>query len=163
MEALGDILSLELKLFGVRVLTIQPGVFTSAIWAKADPSLASDAPSSDVPTIATSTIYTDPETQGYNVVRFLLENARKSGQIGDPEKYAHRVYELVTKTGLAQDVVAQPGANGRWDGPWEFTRVPLGSDCLALAKKRCEVIGRNLEAFESIAPSTDVDKDRLDV
>ncbi|KAF7796675.1 hypothetical protein EIP86_007858 [Pleurotus ostreatoroseus] len=109
LEALGDILSLELKLFGVRVLTIQPGVFTSAIWAKADPSLASDAPSSDVPTIAKSTIYTDPETQGYNVARFLLENARKSGQIGDPEKYAHRVYELVTKTGLAQDVVAPSG------------------------------------------------------
>lgn len=155
LDSLSDILSSELKLFGVRILDIKPGNFPSAIWAKAATSNPVDGEglSGQI-----STAYTDFETQGYDTARRLLELAHQSGQFGDPKKYAQRVYEMVTGTGLAETVVARPAKEGGWDGPWELNRVPLGSDSYELLKKRWEIDGENLRAFESISRSTDAEE-----
>lgn len=154
LDSLSDILSSELKLFGVRVLVIKPGNFPSAIWAKATVSNLVDG---EGPSEQMQTVYTDPETQGYDSSRHLQKLAHQSGQFGDPEKYAQRVYEVVSGTGLAEKVVARPATEGNWNGPWELNRVPLGSDSYELLKKRWEIDGENLRVFESISRSTDAE------
>lgn len=162
IDSLSDTLSSELKLFGVRVLNLRPGAFPSAIWSKAgggDPF--SDGSSDNGPSKPLSTIYTDPDTQGYDRIRLILKNARETGRIGDPEKYAQRVYELVTGTGLFKELVARSTGDGAWDGPWEFNRVPLGTDSFSMMKKQWRLLEENTCAFETIAHSTDFDEERL--
>lgn len=163
LNILSDMLSLELKLFGVRILNIQPGVFPSAIWGKmatgnfAGNDSTDGGPVENSPTRQSTTVYTDPTTQGYDTARLLLKNARESGQIGDPRKYAQRVHEMVIGTGLAEEVAARPKGDRKWNGPWELNRVPLGTDSFTWMKSQLTVLEDNLRAFEAIARSTDVE------
>ncbi|KAJ3556274.1 hypothetical protein NM688_g2121 [Phlebia brevispora] len=163
VNLLTDTLSSELKLFGVRVLAIQPGYFSSALFGK----LPNYRPPNDDPSpsdnsgTTLSHIYTDPDTQGYDTARLTGKIHYDSRQIGDPEKYAQRVYEVVSGTGLARDAVARPTAGGKWEGPWELNRVPIGPDSYAQFKRLHDLLGHTLRAYEAIASSTDVEEERL--
>ncbi|THH00994.1 hypothetical protein EW026_g1628 [Hermanssonia centrifuga] len=94
----------ELKLFGVRVLCIMPGYFSTAFFAD------HRRDNSTEPAIDTSSrqsqIYTDPVTQGYDTINALPRGAAERGLIGDPEKFGQRIYEVVTETGMAEGLIA---------------------------------------------------------
>lgn len=157
LDIFSDVLSLELKLFGVRVITVPLGYFASSFLTKA--STHDSTPEGE--TGGLSQVYTDPVTQGYDIVRRTLKAQLERKQIGDPEKYAQRVYEMVTGTGLAKGLAAQSSGGGTWEGPWEFNHMPLGADCYSRLKERLDLLGENLRAFESLTTSTNIEEDRL--
>lgn len=158
LDVFTETLHQELKLFGVRVLSIMPGFFATSFLVnyagrvettpKKDPS-------------ASSLIYTDLETQGYGIATLLPQIQAADHQVGDPEKFAQRVFDVVTGTGLAKGLVARPTPDGKWEGPWEFNRVPLGSDCGIGLRERLDTLSRNVDAFEAVWKSTDFDEDQL--
>ncbi|PSS10457.1 hypothetical protein PHLCEN_2v3370 [Hermanssonia centrifuga] len=149
----------ELKLFGVRVLSIMPGYFSTAFFANHRRDNSSE------PAIDTSSrqskIYTDPVTQGYDTTNALPRGAAERGLIGDPEKFGQRIYEVVTGTGMAEGLVARPGVDGKWEGEWQWNIVPLGTDCVNLLKSRLEHINENVATFEAISKSTEVEQEQL--
>ncbi|VUC36320.1 unnamed protein product [Clonostachys rosea] len=63
-------------------------------------------------------------------------------QPGNPQLGIERIYELVTGTGLAA-------------GLGDQLRMPMGSDCHGMLKKKVAMLTETLEKFEKIAASTD--------
>ncbi|KAJ3556269.1 hypothetical protein NM688_g2120 [Phlebia brevispora] len=162
LNAFSDTLSVELKLFGVRVLNVLPGYFSSQLFFRHHDHTS--APSTVVTSGGStqlSDVYTDPQAHGYDMVHRYPQMRLEQGQIGDPDKYAQRVYEVVTGDGFARELVARPTSDGKWEGPWEFSRVPIGEDCYTLLKQGLDAWGENLRAFEAIATSTNVEQERL--
>ncbi|KAF7794726.1 hypothetical protein EIP86_005864 [Pleurotus ostreatoroseus] len=164
LEAFMDSLHHELKNFGVRVLLLVPGYFSSSFFHNLP-----NVPQASSPVAAPSDqhdqgskIYTDPLTQGFGSDTAITKMHIEQGQIGDPAKYAARVYEVVTGTGLVQQagVIART-VNGSWEGPWEMNRVPLGRDCGERLAERLRLLQENVELYKPITESTDVEKERL--
>ncbi|KAI0308480.1 hypothetical protein OF83DRAFT_1180768 [Amylostereum chailletii] len=77
------------------------------------------------------------------------------GQVGDVVKAAARMFEVVSGTGLAKGLVEAQGGKREW------TRVPLGPDCGARMKAKLKIIAENVDAFEPVWSSTDIEKERL--
>jgi hypothetical protein len=67
-------------------------------------------------------------------------------RLGDPAKAAQRIVEVVTGTGMAESEEVQG-----------CLRVPLGSDCMKVAREKWTAFGKNLDAMEEIAASTAFD------
>ncbi|CAG9993111.1 unnamed protein product [Clonostachys byssicola] len=63
-------------------------------------------------------------------------------QPGNPQLGVERIYELVTGTGMAAGLQDQ-------------LRMPMGSDCYGMLKKKVAMLSETLEKFEKIAASTD--------
>lgn len=160
LDAFTDALHQELKLFGVRVLSVMPGYFSTSFFVNHPNYTDPTEPTKEDPS-RVSSVYTDPVTQGYDTINRIPQSHVQKRQIGDPVKYAQRVYEVVTGTGLAKDLVARPTADGNWEGPWEFNRVPVGLNCGTGLRERVDVLRRNVDAFEPIWTSTDVEQERL--
>ncbi|KAF7796677.1 hypothetical protein EIP86_007860 [Pleurotus ostreatoroseus] len=156
LNLLSDVLHTELKLFGVRVLTLSLGYFASNFMSR----VANYNSVSDGQPLALSKIYTDPWTHGYDLARQQHKIHVDMNRVGDPEKYAVRVYELVTGTGLAKGLTAQY-TEGKWEGPWEFNQVLFGTDTFEALKGRLTLVEENRVAFEKVTVSTDVEKERL--
>jgi NAD(P)-dependent dehydrogenase (short-subunit alcohol dehydrogenase family) len=146
LDSFTDALAKELAPFGVRVHLVLPGYFPTNIFVS-HPHYKVGTTPSEIP-IATglSEIYTE-ESQGYNLMNTLPRGAEARGWIGDMEKFAMRVYEIVTDTGLAKDL----NINAR---PW--LRVPMGSDCGFVVQQKLNGILGNVKAIEPLWRSTDV-------
>jgi hypothetical protein len=67
-------------------------------------------------------------------------------RLGDPAKAAQRILEMVTGTGMAQSEEVKG-----------CLRVPLGSDCMKIARGKWVAFGKNLDSMEEIAASTAFD------
>lgn len=67
-------------------------------------------------------------------------------KLGDPAKAAQRILEVVTGTGMAKSEEVRG-----------CLRVPLGSDCMKIAREKWMAFGKNLDAIEEIASSTAFD------
>lgn len=148
LDAFTDALHFELKLFGVRVLSIVPGYFASNFMGR----ILSHALLEDVPAEHDSLlkIYTDPETQGYDTANIFSRMHVDQGQIGDPEKWAACVWEVVVGEGAVAECgllacVKGHDADGKpvWDGHWEMNQVPLGRDCGVLVEGRLSHLQEN--------------------
>lgn len=138
-----DSLNGEMEAFGVQALSLLPGYF----------------PSQFVPTLLEkkrpeSTIYTDP-SQGYGSSTHVHEVCWDAGQVGDVDKLAARVYEVVARTGMAKDLRVKQ------EGRYDWTLVPLGSDCEYLVKEKLEAMLANVNATEPIWRSTNMDQEKL--
>ena len=157
LDLLSDVLSLELKLFGVRVITIPLGYFASSFLS----NVAARDSTAEGNSSGLSQVYTDPMTQGYDLVRHTHQIHVERKQVGDSEKYARRVYEIVTGTGLAEGLTAHSTGDGKWEGPWEFNHAPFGTDTYVRLKERWALLEENLHAFEAVTTSTDADEERL--
>ncbi len=66
-------------------------------------------------------------------------------QLGDPDKGAERIFEVVTGAGMAK-------------GKKEYLRLPLGTDCLQSARAKIDQLKETFDEFEEIASSTNVDE-----
>ncbi len=64
-------------------------------------------------------------------------------RLGDPAKAAQRILEVVTGTGM-----------GDTERVKDCLRVPLGSDCMRVARDKWRSFGTNLDVMEVIATST---------
>lgn len=63
-------------------------------------------------------------------------------QPGNPQLGVERIYELVTGTGMAAGLQDQ-------------LRMPMGSDCYGMLKKKVAMLSETIEKFEKITASTD--------
>lgn len=166
LDAFTDALHFELKLFGVRVLSIVPGYFASNFMGRiSSHTLSKDAAAE---TDSLSKVYTDPETQGYDTANIFSKMHVEQGQIGDPAKWAARVWEVVVGEGAAAEGGLLARVKGHdtdgkpiWEGPWEMNRVPLGRDCGVLVEGRLSLLQENWKVWRTVAQSTDMDAEKL--
>ncbi|GBE84246.1 hypothetical protein BKA93DRAFT_829141 [Sparassis latifolia] len=141
-DAFSESLSYEVEPYNVRVLVIMPGYFSTRFFG-ASPSVGK-----------LSTVYTAPE-QGYNSLEVTPKKHVESKQIGDPEKLAQRVYEVVHETGMAKGLMESQGGKRGW------MRVLLGPDGGERIFAKLDAVKENVEVFEKIWRSTDVEPERL--
>lgn len=146
LDAYTDTLAKEVALFGVKVFILMPGYFPTKIF-RTHPAYVEDGKAAPkTPTTA----YTDRETQGYDSMNWLPRQSEAMGLIGDPEKLAARVYEIVTGVGMAAQVMERYAQTG-------WIRVLCGTDCGQIVLKKTEDTVANIKAYESIWKSTDID------
>ncbi|KAI0309328.1 NAD-P-binding protein, partial [Amylostereum chailletii] len=145
LDAFTEALSVELAPYHVRALIVAPGHFPTNFVAATRATVREERESG---------AYTD-RVQGYGAVDLALQMHLDQGQVGDVVKAAARMFEVVSGTGLAKDLVEAQG------GKCEWTRVPLGPDCGTRMKAKLMLIAENVDAFEPIWSSTDVEKERL--
>ncbi|GBE84245.1 Uncharacterized oxidoreductase [Sparassis crispa] len=142
LDAFSESLSYEVEPYNIRVLVIMPGHFSTKFFG------------ASLPLGKTSTIYTDLK-QGYNTLAELPKAHVAGKQIGDVAKLAQRVYEVVYGTGLAKGLVESQGGKRSW------MRVPLGPDAGEYTLEKLAAVKENVEVFEKIWRSTDVEPERL--
>ncbi|KAI0940060.1 hypothetical protein AcW1_004882 [Taiwanofungus camphoratus] len=143
LDAATESLSMELAPFGVRVNLIVPGYFATGFIAKA----------------TTNALPREKITGAYSAFDDItLKSALQHfemGQVGDKDKLAARIYEVVTGTGLAKGLVESQGGKRQW------VRIFLGPDCAALTRRKVDLLKENLDVQEAIWSSTDVEAERL--
>lgn len=101
-----------------------------------------------------SEVYTDPETQGYDTWRKSKVRLVKNGTIGDTEKLALRIYEIVACVGLAGDVFSDVN-HPEW--VWVPLGVNSGTEGMRVMADKLE----NVRAYEPIWRSVNVDPERV--
>lgn len=178
LNAFSEALQKEVALYGVKVYTILPGYFPTNIFRTHphwDDSGASDktgangqgegvqdAGEGNAPAIGSGngklnprieTAYTDPVTQGYDSVNGIVRHQVAQGKIGDPVKFAARLFEIVTDTGLAKGI--GEGERRNWH------RIPFGSDCGEIILRELELVTDNIRETQPLWMSTDVEPERL--
>lgn len=151
LDAFTDALHRELLLFGVRVFSILPGYFPTNVW-RANPFWTDN--SKDERQNA-SRVYTDLETQGFDTMNMIPRLSTAGGQIGDSAYLAKRVWEVVSGTGLAAEVMG-PEYHPRW------FRIPLGSDSGSLLTAKAKYMTDNIAAYKKLWQSTDVEPERVE-
>ena len=145
LDAFSDTLAKEVAPFGVRVFILMLGYFPTHIFRK-HPSYAEEG---QAPAKPPTTVYTDRATQGYDSMNWLPRQSEATGLVGDPEKFAQRVYEIVAGIGLPAQVMGQHAQAG-------WIRVLCGTDCGQLVTAKTEDTLANMKAYEPIARSTDI-------
>lgn len=144
LDLFSECLSMEVAKFNIRVLIIMPGYFSTNFFSSATSTYKH----------VESTVYTEP-SQGFGTLEALPQAHVAAGQIGDVEKLAARVFEVVHGIGVAKGIVEGQGGRREW------IRVPLGPDCGEGMLQKIRVLKENAEAFEPIWRSTDVEPERL--
>ena len=140
MNAFTDSLHTEIKMFGVQVLSILPGYFPTPFMFTAGRR----------PTYKASMVYTDP-SQGFGGPELVHDYYRESGVLGDVGKFAERIFEIVTKTGMAKDLVMKKGQTYDW------TMVPLGEDTELKVKEKLVTMLDNVQGTEALWRSVNMD------
>ena len=149
LDLFTETLAIELKLFGVHVSLVTPGIFQTKIFS-GHPSYAQEG---EKPHSALSTVYTDPVTQGYNSIHNIVHQAEAHGLFVDVETLAVRIYEVGAGVGLVQKLVEEQSKP-------DWIRIPLGSHCGEEVLRRYKDKVENLEAYEAIWRSADLKPQR---
>ncbi|KAI1609472.1 putative short chain oxidoreductase/dehydrogenase [Exophiala viscosa] len=128
LEAWSESLSREVGSLGLRVLIVEPGAFrTNFLTKDAAPKI--------------------PPSEAYQtgVVQTIMDrfDTMNGAQIGDPDKAAKTIFEVVLGTGVGE-------------GKTDLLRLPLGPDCYARATDSNKRRRENLEAMQEIALSTNL-------
>jgi NAD(P)-dependent dehydrogenase (short-subunit alcohol dehydrogenase family) len=137
LDAFSETLAQEVEPFGVRVHIIAPGLFSTNFMAPIKENYKRQD---------SSGAYTALE-QGLDLMESRISSLIASRQIGDPNKLAERLYEIVSGTGLAQGLM----------GNKDWVRVPLGPDSGARMREKVAAISASVEAYEPIWNSTNMD------
>lgn len=142
LDAFSEALAPEVAPFGIKVRIVVPGFFPTNFLIRAAETLPVSERSLG--------IYTLP-SQGYQAVQLYHKRRVEQGQVGDTDKAAARIYEVVTGTGLAKGLMEKHSG----------IRVPLGPDSGARMFKKLKVIEDNVTAMEPVWSSTNVEKERV--
>ncbi|KAI0338410.1 NAD(P)-binding protein [Trametopsis cervina] len=137
LDSVTEALATEVAPFGVRVHILMPGYFSTNIF-NSHPLHTPDNPNPP----GLSQVYT-LDSQGYNIVNRLPHAMRA----GDPQKFAKRVYEIVTDSGIAKDVRVN-------EQPW--LRIPMSSGGGEAVLQKVEFKFEGFKATEPLWRSTDV-------
>lgn len=158
MDIFTEALAAEVAPYGVKVWNLVPGYFPTNVF-RSHPLSSSTSSNGvrtgviqgDNPTL--SKVYTEP-SQGYDLVNHLPRGSHEKGQIGDPEKFAVRVYEVGANIGLAKEALNNSDKK-------VGIRIPVGSDVAgAMLWKYGTLIG-DVQSTETFWKSTDVEPERL--
>lgn len=137
LEGTSESLAPELSPFGIRVILVEPGAFRTEFLSSANLQLASGGSWLE-------------EYQGDNpasaVVKRMQGYAGK--QPGDPQKAAQRLYEVVSGTGMGENLKGK-GLDGK------VLRVTMGSDSLGRLKTAIELRQETLKDVADLAKSCD--------
>jgi hypothetical protein len=126
---LSEALSRELAPFNIRILIVEPGGFrTNFLNANLEPAAG---------------MTKDYEGTPLHEVLSMFRTF-DGKQPGDAVKGAQRIVEVVDGTGLGS-------------GKGGLLRLPLGADCLKRAHAKVDALRRDLEEFDGVARSTDLD------
>lgn len=128
-EGLSESLSREVSDFNIRVLVVEPGAFRTRFLR-----------SCIAPKKETTSDYVDT-TVGKTLKYF---DGLNGTQRGDPAKGASRIFDVVTKSGIASGLKE------------EYLRLPIGADCLERVDIKLENMKQNIEALRAIALGTDL-------
>ncbi|KAI0066472.1 NAD-P-binding protein [Artomyces pyxidatus] len=142
LEAFSEALNPELAPYNVRVHIVVPGFFPTNFLATAAATLPKEG--------RTTGAYADP-AQGAGAQARYYPRMLEAGIVGDPDRLAERVWEVVWGAGPA----------GAAAGKREFVRVPLGRDCGNRLRAKLALVSENVEAFEPAWSATDVSPERL--
>ncbi|GBE84252.1 NADP-dependent 3-hydroxy acid dehydrogenase [Sparassis crispa] len=142
LDAFSESLSREVEPYNIRVIVILPGYFPTKFFTETRSAEQ------------LTTVYTDP-TQGYKTREMIPQGRHEGGQVGDVDKFAQRTYEIVYGTGMAKGLVESQGGKREW------MRLPMGTDCGELMLAKINIVKENVESFEPIWRSTDVERERL--
>ncbi|KAI0275167.1 NAD-P-binding protein [Gloeopeniophorella convolvens] len=145
LEAISEAVAAEVAPFGVRVHVVVPGYFPTSFIAAAKASRSGV----EDPARATGA-YTTRE-QGHGLVDLYHPVHVEQRQIGDVQKAALRMYELVNGSGLSQGLAERR----------EWVRVPLGPDAGNRLRSKLAAISANVDAYEPVWSSTDLDDSQL--
>jgi NAD(P)-dependent dehydrogenase (short-subunit alcohol dehydrogenase family) len=130
LEGLSEVLSKEMKEFGVSVLIVEPGAFrTNFLGAK----------------VVSNTVAKEYEgtAVGTMVEKF---GAADGKQPGDPQKAVDIVFEVATGQGAA----------GHLKG--KILRLPLGKDAFARIQTKLNAVQQDLDNSQEIGTTTDLDE-----
>ena len=118
----------ELSPFGIRIILVEPGAFgTNLVNRLVMPVEGLSKPYEGTPA--------DEVLQ--------RTKAMAGARLGDPKSAAQRILDVITGTGM--------GGGEEVKG---CLRVPLGKDCMKVARAKWTSFGRNLDVMEEIAAST---------
>lgn len=120
-------LSREVSPFGIRALLVEPGTFRTDLLAETNRKTAQS------------------KFDDYNDLREAVERGfadLNGNQTGDTVKGVSRIIDIVK------------GENGTAGKDWPY-QLPIGSDAVAVIRKKCEDTLRELDLWEGIAQSTD--------
>lgn len=129
LEAFSESLYHEMKPFGVRVLTVEPGAFRSKF-----------AENVVLPKKELPEEYKDSVTE--LTIQAVQNMASLAPSPGDVEKGVQAIFDVVVKTGQAE-------------GMDEYIRLPLGKDNAAAWERKLDDLRRNLDGTEKIWSNTD--------
>lgn len=127
LEGLSESLVAEVADFGIRVLIVEPGAFRTNFLGQ---GAVTYVPLSDAYKGTTA-----------DKLMQCLENSNGK-QLGDPNKGAERIFEVVMGEGMAE-------------GKKQHLRLPLGSDCIRNARAKFDMLREAFDDYEEIAVSTD--------
>lgn len=144
LEMYAETLARELALFDVRAWCIIPGHFPTRFFV-GHPLYTPDG--GPPPASRRTTAYADP-SQGLDSINHIPRAYTENGWVGDPDRLAARVYELVTGTGFAARVVEKAGA--------DCTRIACGTDAGTMLMRGYESLLRTTKLTEPVWKSTDV-------
>ena len=154
LNAFSDALHAELRPYGVRVLTLLPGYFDTNIF-RAHPMHRKTTSAAPRPSLLTrSEVYTDV-SQGYDSVNGIPENSIATGRVGDMEKYAAVVYDIVTEGGIAADLHFGKGED------FERTKIALGTDAGQAVYRRSSALAESIAKLEPLWRFTDMGPEEL--
>lgn len=154
LNAFSDALHVELRPYGVRVLTLLPGYFSTNIF-KAHPlhhDSTSASPRESL--LKLSQVYTDV-SQGYDSVNGLPDHSVAAGNVGDPTKFAVAVYDIATDSGIAESLSLGKDEN------FGCTKIPLGSDAGESICRKLGAFTDSVASMEALWRSTDSEAEKL--
>ena len=126
---LSESLAREVSTFNIRILLVEPGAFRTRFLSPASASQ-----------VKLSSSYV-----GTTVDNSLKSfNAYDGKQRGDPVKGVSRIFDIVTKSGVAAGLEK------------EYLRFPIGVDSIQRLDKKIQNLKENVEALRSIG-TTDID------
>ncbi|EKM53353.1 uncharacterized protein PHACADRAFT_147841 [Phanerochaete carnosa HHB-10118-sp] len=143
LELYADTLAQELAPCGVRVLCLVPGHFPTRFFV-GHPLYAADDQCAQQ---QRETAYADP-SQGFDSINWIPRMHASNGWVGDPDRLAARVRELVCGTGFAAQVLEK--------GSPAWTRIPCGTDAGSMLLRGYAKLVDNVRVTEPIWRSTDV-------
>ncbi|KAI0257041.1 NAD-P-binding protein [Lactifluus subvellereus] len=142
LDAFSEVLAEEVAPFGVRVHIIAPGYFQTNFVARTKAAYEAAEHSTGA--------YMTRE-QAHGLMNSYHSSRVASRQVGDPEKAAERMYEVVAGTGVAQGLMDHR----------EWVRVPLGPDAGDRIRTKAAVVTASVDAYEPIWKSTNMDDAQL--
>lgn len=139
LELFSEALSMEVAAFNIRVSILVPGYFPTNFFSYA----------TSVDKHRESTVYTDV-SQGFRTLEEGPKSRVAMGKVGDVNKLAARVFEVVHGVGLAEGLTEGQGGKREW------LRVPLGTEGGEVILHKSRVLEENVRTLEPIWTSMDV-------